>query len=345
MAALLKHEARRMFAKALPWGLFLVMAAFTLFFYWDYASQAAVGPLENLMADQPDLTTYRPSPQYMEDYDSTVALLGEASERNLADGSNSVILEGSAGLDYRLFQLTQSGLLILSSLALGLISSDFSESPTGRRIGSTRILTARSAVVVLSAALILLAPKLMAVGLAQLLHGGISLERMVPFNPKAGPALYHYLDATYFGSSEQRLILAQSLTSLRQIFLRAMLYELLQIFAWTSLGLMLGRLFIRKFPAMVLTAFFLFMAKSFSLPLDQFPPASFFFLIYQDALRDTLGSPDMIHGMVSSVYPQDYGLGLSVLLVSGVFFLYLADLQLKGRLRRKLRGGDDDEAI
>lgn len=341
MAILILREMRQLWSRALPRALLALTIGFSVLFWLSQSPAPPPGRTDEPLLAVAALTDYRPVPAERETYDQTLALVEEAARGDPLSSDGTVPLYGAAGLLWQSFLLTQSGLLVLGSLVLGLGAFAPSDSPVSRQVGSTRLLIARAAALTLTCAVIFLLPKLILGCAAVLIQGPGALAAPVLFNPKAGPVLYHVSEGSYLVASASQLSLADRVTTLGWTFFSAGLYELLQIFVWSSLGLLLGSLVQRRFPIVALVAAWLGLSRSVLVPLNHLAPANFFFPLYQDALRDTLGSLDNRSGMLTAVWPLDHSLGLAVMLLSGLLLLSLYDLQLKGRLRLR-RGGDED---
>lgn len=343
MTNLILREMRQLWSRGLTRALLALTIGFSVFFWLVQplppSPEKADGPLLAVSS----LTDYQPVPTEREAYDQTLTLVEAAVRIDEDSRTGSLPLYGAAGLLYQSFQLTQSGLLILGSLVLGLAALPLKESPLLRQVGSTRLLIARAAALTISCALIFLLPKLILAAVAIRIQGPDSLAANVLFNPKAGPLLYHFSEGSYIAVSDSQLSLANRVTTLGLAFVSAGLYELFQLFVWSSLGLLLGSLVQRRFSVVAMVVTWVALARTTIMPFNHLAPAHFFFPLYQDALRDTLGSLDNRSGMLTGIWPLDHSLGLAVMLLSGLLLLYLYDLQLKGRLRLRRRGGDEDE--
>lgn len=245
---------------------------------------------------------------------------------------------GPAGQIWRLLELSQSGVLILLTLALGMSHARFPASPSFRRAGTTASLTARFAALLVVLLLLFEVPRLTAGLWLQLTTGAESLYRLIPWNPRAGISLLEVSDNQLAGWSAYRAVDAAGVVSLGAAFRLAVLYEAAQIFCWLSLGLLLGQ-YGRKALTLTGAALGLLLLKHPLLAPLALPFRSFAFISYHDALRDTTGSPLMMRGLVLLENPLDFTLGIAILLVSGILLLYLTDLRLKGRLTLKRKGG------
>lgn len=253
------------------------------------------------------------------------------------------------GLDFsaytlRLFHFSQSGLLVLAALMLGILSARIPEGPLLRKAGTWRILLGRIAALLVTALAVLILPRAAASLFMAFRHGWGDLDLIVPFNPRAGYPLNAEIQAetlTLIGAP-LRAIRADSLIRLGPAFLLMYVYETAQLFLWLSLGLLFGSLSRRRFFAFGLPLSFLLLGQ-ITAPLLQSQLAGLMFPVYQDAVRDVLGSGSMLRGfMTSEIPPQDYTTGLAVMVISGLAALYLADLKGKSLHRTRRKGGADE---
>lgn len=292
------------------------------------------------------------APPHETEFTELVELLAIAGEEN-AQNRNVPYLENAndfTGFTYRLFQFTQSGFLILSALILGLAFSGLTRGPLLRKAGTSTMFLARVLAVTLTGCLVLILPKLIASLVVLGLKGPGYPGLLLPFNPKPGPALY--LVERFDGLMAFDLLLpykmvsASSLTTLATAFFYMYLYEVAQIFLWVSIGLLAAGLTRRRFLGFAIPSLlFLFFKVSYPV-LSRFGVAGFLAPVYQDAIRDVIGSPLMALGLTYPVPPaQDYILALSVMVLTGLFAVYLADLFEKRRLFETDKWGDPDEAV
>ena len=293
------------------------------------------------------------TPQNEAEFNELVKLLAVADEEN-AKNRNVPYIENAndfTGFTYRLFQFTQSGFLILCALVLGLTFSGVQRGPVFRKVGTSGLLLARVLALTLTGCLVLLVPRLIASFLVLEFKGSGYLGLLLPFNPKAGLAVYQVdrLEVSVIFSNllPFKTVSATSLTTLATAFFSMYLYEVAQIFVWVSIGLLAGGMTRRKFLSFAIPSVsFLFFKISYP-ALSRFGAAGFLFPIYHDAIRDVIGNPFRI--MIGLVYrespAQDYFLALFVMLLTGLFALYLADLFEKRRLFQSDQRGDPDETV
>ena len=292
------------------------------------------------------------TPQNEAKLNELVELLAVAGEEN-AKNRNVPYLENAndfTGFTYRLFQFTQSGLLILSALLLGLTFSQVPRGPVLRKVGTSDIFLARGVALTLTGCLILILPKLIVSWLVLTDKGPGYPGLLLPFNPKADMTLYlvDRMDGLvgFHRLLPFKAVSATSLMTLARGFVYMYLYEAAQIFVWVSVGLLAAVMTRRKFLSLAVPAMvFLFFKVSYPV-LSRFGAAGFLFPVYQDAIRDVIGSPVMALGITPPVpVAQDYILALSVMVLTGLSAVYLADRWEKRRLFETNKWGDPDEAI
>lgn len=345
MMNLLIYESRRIIKSGLPWCLLAVMLGLILFAQADFPQRS---PLRAQLSAQIGITPVYPllsdrffiAPAHEEELKETIALLEQARERNQENRiiSGAVQSGDHAVFAYSLFLITQNGLLILGSFVLALAGSDFFMGPSLRLAGSFPLVLAKVLAISLTAALIFLLPKAVVLWAG---GAGETLNLVLPFNPRAGFPLYTSLDSAQIsGYAGWRSIEAASLMTLRQAFSYLFAYEGLQILLWVSLGLLFGILIRRRYFALAAAALFVLGQKS--LDLSAVPFTDFLFLSYDDAVRDVLGSPLMVRGITEGLAPRDYALGLSVMFITSLAALWLADLACRRRFFQISRKGDED---
>ena len=293
------------------------------------------------------------TPQNEAQFNELVELLAVADEEN-AKNRNVPYIENAndfTGFTYRLFQFTQSGFLILGALVLGLSFSRVQLGPVLRKVGTSELLLARVLALTLTGCLVLLVPRLIASFLVLAVKGSGYPGLLLPFNPKVGFAVYEVdrLENVVVFSRllPFKTISATSLTTLATAFFYMYVYEVAQIFLWISIGLLAGGMTRRKFLSFAIPSMsFLFFKISYP-ALSRFGPAGFLFPVYHDAVRDVIGDPFKIMlGLTYRQSPaQDYFLALFVMLLSGLFALYLADLVEKRRLFQSDQRGDPNETV
>lgn len=352
MIRLVLYEFRQIWRHRLTWIL-LILMIFTVLFLsarTPLSGQAAPDPyqtdfiqMDSALAD----IDAAAAPDDIRALDAAKALMAQAAAENQSRG---LILDGGASarpvsLSLDLLRFTQSGLLILVSLGMGLVFSGHRQSPALRRTSILGGIIARSLALTLSLAVIFLLPQLAVLGWASYGSPSPWLDLSIPFNPRAGSALYRITAEGSVTLSGYRSITAASLTTLGKAYGLAFLYEVGQMFAWSALGLLLADLFSRR--SMILAAVTLLLtgARSLRFPSGDHGFFGFLFFAYHDALRDTLGSFRMMRGLAREEAPFDYFLGLAVLLISGILILYLTQLRYQGKLRHRPRGGTDDEDV
>lgn len=359
MIALFIHEFRQIWRHSITWTLFILMLLTSLFFYaqMPQPSQAdPPAPTEN--DDFFELIDYFTildadfivAPDHMETFEASKTLIAESFQRNQDHQlvRSPEKLAGPASITFKLLNFTQSGLLILASLSFGLLFSKQSKSPFKRKTSISRGIVAKSLALTITLALIFILPKLLAMLGTALVFGHQGLDLIIPFNPLAGAPLFEIHQGTASDSiilTTYRSISSSSLVSLGTTYALAFFYELSQVFVWTGLGLLLGDLMIKKFLVMGTAALLLLTGRAFAFPNGDQGISRYLFSSYNDALRDTLGSPFMMRGLTLTQAPFDYFLGLMVLLLSGILILYLTQLRYQGKLSFQGRGGEDDEDL
>ena len=359
MIALFVNEFRQIWRYSITWTLLFLMLFTSLFFYAQMPEPfnkdnptLSEGydnfePIDYFTILDADFTV---APDYMETFNASKTLIAESFQRNQ---NNQLVrspekLAGPASITYKLLSFTQSGLLILASLAFGLLFSKQSKSPSKRKTSISRGIIAKSLALTLTLALIFILPKLLAMLGTIIIYGRQGLDLIIPFNPLAGAPLFEVHQGTASDSiilTTYRGIISSSLVSLGRIYAFAFFYELSQILVWTALGLLLADLMTKKFLVLGTAALLLLTGRAFAFPNGDQGIFRYLFFSYTDALRDTLGSPFMMRGLTINQAPFDYFLGMMVLLLTGILILYLTQLRYQGKLSFQGRGGEDDEDL
>lgn len=359
MIALFIHEFRQIWRHSITWTLLILMLFTSLFFYVQMPQPSKAdppAPTEN--DDIFELIDYFTildadfivAPDHLETFEASKTLIAESFKRNQDHQlvRSPEKLADPAAITFKLLNFTQSGLLILASLAFGLLFSKQSKSPSKRKTSISRGLVAKSLALTLTLALVFIIPKLLAMFGTALIYDRQSLDLIIPFNPLAGAPLYQVHQGTASDSiilTTYRSIISSSLISLGTAYALAFFYELSQIFVWTGLGLLLADLIPKKFLVLGTAALLLLTGRAFEFPNGDHGIFRFLFFSYTDALRDTLGSPFMMRGLTLNQAPFDYSLGVMVLLLTGILILYVTQLRYQGKLSFQGRGGEDDEDL
>ena len=356
MIALFIHEFRQIWRHSITWTLLILMLITSLFFYVQMPQPSQAGPPAPTENDDTfELIDYFTildadfivAPNHMETFEASKTLIAESFQRNqdhqLVRSPDK--LAGPAAITFKLVNFTQSGLLILASLAFGLLFSQQSKSPFKRKTSISRGLVAKSLALTFTLALVFIIPKLLAMFGTALIYGRQGLDLIIPFNPLAGAPLYQGTASDSIILTTYRSIISSSLISLGTAYALAFFYELSQIFVWTGLGLLLADLMPKKFLVLGTAALLLLTGRAFAFPNGDYAIFRFLFFSYTDALRDTLGSPFMMRGLTLNQAPFDYSLGVMVLVLTGILILYLTQLRYQGKLSFQGRGGEDDEDL
>ncbi len=286
------------------------------------------------------------APQDLEKFKELSVMMNEAASVN-AEKGYFIYFEYAndfAGYTYSLFRFTQSGFLILAALLLGLMSPELSQSPAVRRAGTSRLLIARILTLTVTGLLLLILPRLLASLAVLLTNGPGQLDMLLPQNPAAGYPLYLMEEGAVIRLSELKAVSAASLTTLGRAFLYMYFYEAAQIFLWAAVGLSAGVLTRRRYLGFAVPVSLLILFKLAAPLLGRFSLPGFLFPIYHDAVRDVIGSPFMATGtFVTDPGARNYILAISVMILSGISAVYLADLKVKRRLFRLSKEAGSNE--
>lgn len=359
MIALFIHEFRQIWRHSITWTLLILMLLTSLFFYAQMPQLSKVdSPPSTESDDFFELIDYFTvldagfivAPDHMDTFEASKTLIAESFKRNQNHQlvRSPETLAGPASITFKLLNFTQSGLLILASLAFGLLFSKQSPSPSKRKTSISRSLVAKSFALTFTLALVFILPKLLAMVGTALIYSRQGLDLIIPFNPQAGAPLFQVhqgSDSVSIILTTYRSITSSTLVSLGTTYVLAFFYELCQIFVWTGLGLLLADFIPKKFLVLGTAAFLFLTGRAFSFPNGDQSIFRYLFFSYTDALRDTLGSPFMMRGLTLNQAPFDYSLGVMVLLLTAILILYLTQLRYQGKLSFQGRGGEDDEDL
>lgn len=301
-----------------------------------------------ILTNEADSNWLTAEPDHAEEFSRLKGLMALARDENLKARAFPYLDHGMDFSAYtlRLFHFSQSGLLILSALILGVMSARIPEGPLFRKTGSWQIIVSRITALVTAAVFILILPRVAASLIMGIRHGFGYLDLVIPFNPQSGFPLF--LESAMEPSSLIRTpftsIRADSLIRLGAAFILMYAYEIAQLFLWLSIGLLLGAISRRNFISFGIPLSIMLLA-GIAAPLLQSQFSGLLFPVYQDAVRDVLGGSYMLTGyMITEAPPQDYTTGLAVMVISGLAALYLADLRQKS-LHRSVRKGEPDETL